>query len=425
MDPDPALVVRNGRLSNRSEPIDIVVRRGEIIEISESSASNDPARSSKIETEVDAGGGLVTPGFVDGHMHLDMASAAESCPLHWNEEPLDPERFHTLMNEYYEAQTVSTLADAAERTIRKAVTNGTTHLRTHAMVDLEPGLDTLRALVDAKEATSHLADVQIVPYASRGILVGENDDLVREALELGLEEFGAEDLRLGGMDPASRNRAIERTLDRWFELATAYDVGLDVHLQDRGTTGAYVLDQLLDRIERHGYEGRVTASHSFCLGHLPEWRVAELAERLAIADVGVITCYTSTPVEMPLRMLKDAGVTVGHGTDNTHDFGFPHGTPNPLLAAFVEVIKLRGSAVRDANVGWYGTNPGLRLLWTLLTTGGASVLDLEEYELEVGSPATFLVLDRSTPEEAVLRRATLKCVFKDGYLVAENGEIVP
>ncbi len=264
----------------------------------------------------------------------------------------------------------------------------------------------------------------IVPYASRGILADGNEQLVREALELGLEEGGHENILLGGMDPAGRNRAVEATLDRWFEVATEYDVDLDVHLQDGGTTGAYVFEQFLDRIDQYEYEGRVTVSHGFCLGHVPEWRAVELGESLAAAEVGLLTCYTSTPVEMPLRPLDEMGLDIGVGADNTHDFGFPHGTPDPLLGAFVQLIKLRGSPVEDDDYGWYDTNPGLRLLWKLLTRGGASVLDIDSYGLEVGSPAAFVVLDRPTAEEAIARRGTPQYVFKDGKLVAEGGEVV-
>lgn len=420
MSGEPTLVVRNGRLPNRAGPVDVVVGSGEIVDIGRADATGSYGTAE----ELDADGGLLAPGFVDGHMHLDMAYAAESRSLGWNEEQLDADRFHALMDEYYADRTVASLADAAERAIRTTVANGTTHLRTHAMVDLDPGLDTLRALLEARETTSHLADVQVVPYASRGILAGENEELVAEALELALDRAGAGDVRLGGMDPAGRNRAIERTLDRWFDLATRYDVGLDVHLQDAGTAGTYVLEKFLDRVEAHGYEGRATASHGFCLGHVPEWRVESLAERFAELDVGLVTCYTSTPVEMPLRKLDEVGVTVGHGTDNTCDFGFPHGTPDSLLGAFVQVSKLRGSPVRDADVGWFGTNPGARFLWSLLTDDGAAVLDLAEYGIEVGSPATFVVLDEPTRERAIFHRATPRYVLKDGRLVARDREVV-
>lgn len=207
--------------------------------------------------------------------YLDMAYASESRPFDWNEEALDAERFHSLMNEYYAEQSIEELA-AAKRAILEAVANGTTHIRTHAMVDLDPGVDTLRALLEAREATSHLADVQIVPYASRGILADGNEQLVRGVIELGLDEVGADTILLGGVDPAGRNRAVELTLDRWFEVATDYDVDLDAHLQDGGSAGTYVLEQLLDRIDQYDYEGRVTASHGFCLGHVPEWRAVEL-----------------------------------------------------------------------------------------------------------------------------------------------------
>lgn len=419
MTSDTTFVVRDGRLAGREGTVDLVVEDGTIAEIG--STVSDISGS---ETAYDADGGLLSPGFVDCHMHLDMAYAAEFRGLNWNETARDVERFHELMNEYYADRSVADLAVAAERAIREAVANGTTHIRTHAMVDLDPGTETLRALLQAREATAHLAETQIVPYASRGILEEGNEALVRAALDLAFDSLDASKIRLGGMDPAGRNRAVERTLERWFELASEYDLGLDVHLQDAGATGAYVLEELLDRVETYGFAGEVTASHAFCLGHVPDWRAREIAERLAALDVGVLTCYTSTPTEMPLRQLAEAGVAVGHGTDNTHDFGFPHGAPDPLLGAFVEAVKLRGSRHRDADVGWFETNPGLRTLWRILTHGGARALDLEKYGLGVGMPATFLVADQPTPEAAIVNRATPRYVFKNGRLVAENRQVV-
>ncbi len=155
MSSETTVVVRNGQLPEHPEPVDVVITDGEIAAVHRAGELGETTATQVI----DADGGLLSPGFVDGHMHLDMAHASESCPLDWNEYALDADRFHSLMNEYYVEQTVEGLADAAERAIRAAVANGTTHIRTHAMVDLDPGVDTLRALLRAREATAHLADV--------------------------------------------------------------------------------------------------------------------------------------------------------------------------------------------------------------------------------------------------------------------------
>jgi cytosine/adenosine deaminase-related metal-dependent hydrolase len=411
------LLITDASRPDREGTVDVAVRDGRIRAIT-------PSFEGAAAETVDAAGGLVAPGFVDCHMHLDMAYAAAGTDGAWNDERRSVDRFHELMDDHFASEGVEGLAANAERAIRRAVANGTTTIRTHAMVDLSVGADAMRALLRARAATAHLADVRIVPYASRGILSEGAEPKVREALELGLSALDRDRVLLGGMEPASRNRDVERTLDRWFDLAREYDVDLDVHLQDGGTLGAYTVERLLSRVDRHDYAGRVTASHGLCLGSVPEWRAVELAEELAEADVPLVTCYSSTPHEMPLRALHEAGLTVGHGTDNTHDFGFPHGTPDPLLGALVETFKLHGSAVRDRDYRWYETNPGLALLWELLTGGGARALGLAAYGVAEGSPADLVVLDRPTRAGAIQHQATRSAVLKDGRVVARDGRIV-
>lgn len=411
------LLITDAYLPDRGEAVEIAIGDGEIRAI-ESYIDGDRSNT------LDAEGGLVAPGFVDCHMHLDMAYAAEGAGEAWNDERRGVDRFHELMDDHYESEGIEGLAENAERAIRAAVANGTTTLRTHAMVDLSIGADAMRALLRARRATDHLADVSIVPYASRGILSEGADATVREALELGLEAMNSDELLLGGMEPASRNRDIERTLDRWFDLAREYDVDLDVHLQDGGSLGGYTIEQLLDRIERNDYSDRVTVSHGLCLGSVPEWRAVELAEQLSAAAVPLLTCYSSTPHEMPLRALREAGLTIGHGTDNTHDFGFPHGAPDPLLGALVETFKLHGSPVREEEYRWYETNPGLELLWEIVTEGGARALRLDEYGIAVGNQADLVVFDQRTPTTVIQRQADRTAVMKDGRVVSKDGRIV-
>lgn len=420
------LVITDARRPGRDGTVDITVREGAIDSVAAAGERADGDRLAEFDDgrRVDADGGLVSPGFVDCHMHLDIAYAAENADGDWNERPRSVDQFHELMDDHFSNEGVAGLAENAERAIRAAVANGTTAIRTHAMVDLSVGADAMRAVLRAREATAHLADVDVVPYASRGILSDGAEANVREALELGLESMDRDRLLLGGMDPANRNRDVERTLDRWFDLAREYDLDLDVHLQDGGTLGAYTIERVLDRVENSDFEGRVTASHGFCLGDIPEWRAEALAERMTAVGMPLITCYSSTPHEMPLRTLRETGLTIGHGTDNTHDFGFPHGAPDPLLGALVETFTLHGSPVHDEDYRWYETDQGLELLWTLLTEGGASALGRTDYGIVKGTPADLVVFDRPTVPAVIQRQATRRAVIKNGRVVARDGEVV-
>jgi len=75
------LVVRNARLLDDTDPerrVDIIVEAGEILAI-------EPAGVSvgAIETELDVHGALVTPPYVEPHVHLDTCLTAGE--PRWNE----------------------------------------------------------------------------------------------------------------------------------------------------------------------------------------------------------------------------------------------------------------------------------------------------------------------------------------------------
>lgn len=55
-------------------------------------------------------------------------------------------------------------------------------------------------------------------------------------------------------------------------------------------------------------------------GHL-----AGTTRRVSEADMSVVTCYMSTPPEMSLARLADAGVRAAHGTDRVRERVEPDG----------------------------------------------------------------------------------------------------
>ena len=65
-------VVRNARLVDRDEPVDIGIAAGRIVAIAASIPSDAPA--------IDAEGRLLVPGFVETHLHLDKTCILHRCP---------------------------------------------------------------------------------------------------------------------------------------------------------------------------------------------------------------------------------------------------------------------------------------------------------------------------------------------------------
>jgi len=416
------LVLRDAYVDDRDAEVDIGVADGRIETVAD---RVDGAG----EREIPVGGDLVAPGFVDAHMHVDKSFAAcgDRRPR-GNEGAFDFGRIHALEADYFAEASPEQITRNALRDIQLAVAAGTTHIRTHVAVDGETfGLQNVRAVVEAAERASEIVDVQIVPMA-RNVLDDDGEAALREAVELGLSGLsfpGAEPALVGGSDPASAHHDVEGTLATWFAVARDLDVGIDLHVHDGGTLGTYTLERLIAHADRAGYDGRVTASHSYALANVRDWRVEELLEALADVDVRLVTCYQSTRPEMPVRRILDSPVTLGHGTDNDRDFVFPHGNADPLEGALIESNKLHGDRAYVSDYRWFDSNEGLAALWGMITRESARVLGIEGYGIREGTPADLAVFDAPSPQWAIVTGADRRYVLKDGTVVVEDGDLRP
>lgn len=414
------LIVRDGYVPSQEAVVDVAVDEGTIAAIA-------PSVDRSANTEVEADGNLVSPGFVDCHKHIDRAFAACGArePKH-NDDTFTHETIAELFREHTSDMSVDEVEHNALECIQMAVANGTTHLRTHVSVDYETfGTRNLEACLRARERAEALVDLELVPSVrttlpGKSILREDAIDAMIEALEMG----GSEVL-VGGSDPATRDREIEAPLETWFNLAEMYDRDVDLHIQDPGTLGYYTLEKFATKAAERGYQGRATASHAYALSQVPDWWVDEAIKTLTETGVNLVTCYQSTEPTMPVRKLVSEGVPLGHGTDNDRDYVFPHGNADPLQAALILSNKLHGVKGFTRDYRWFDTNDGLAMLWDLITRQGATVMDVDDYGISVGAPADLVVFDEPSPQWAIITQAERTHVVKDGSVVAEDGEVLP
>lgn len=161
--------------------------------------------------------------------------------------------------EYYREATVPEIRDRALRAARMLVANGTLYTRTHMDVDAVAGTRGVEGVLLDREVLKGLIDMQVVAFAQSGFLRdAEAARLVRAVLEMGCD-------LVGSLDPATRDRDVERATDITFGLAGEFGVGVDYHVDDPGTVGLFSLQRLAERAIDHGLHGRVTVSHAFCL----------------------------------------------------------------------------------------------------------------------------------------------------------------
>src|SRR6476659_8125339 len=128
-------ILRNARIAGRgAATFDIGIAAGKIAEIAEKIAADGP--------DEHVGGRLVTPGFVETHIHLDKSCILDRCRS--GEGTLQE-----AIAQVAAAKSAFTEDDVyarARRTLEKAIVHGTTRMRTHVEVDPRIGLRGFEAI---------------------------------------------------------------------------------------------------------------------------------------------------------------------------------------------------------------------------------------------------------------------------------------
>ena len=113
------------------ELADIGIENGRIAAIAPNLAAHG--------NSLDVGGRLVSPAFVETHIHLDKSAIVDRC----KSERGDLDEAISEAAKAKKAFTPEDVHARARRTLEKAILQGTTHMRTHLEVD--PGVE-LRSL---------------------------------------------------------------------------------------------------------------------------------------------------------------------------------------------------------------------------------------------------------------------------------------
>ena len=333
-----------------------------------------------------------------------MGKGSSSCPGLWTPTLTSTERFGAspgvptrrepgsrvlIENERRYRPELPPVAERAEPLLREYVANGTSAVRSHVDVDPDVGLSGIEGVCAARDALRDAIDVQVVAFPQAGLLTRPGTaGLLEDALRQGVEV-------VGGIDPGGYDGDAVRHLDCIFGLADSYGVMLDLHLHDSGELGAWEAELAIERTRALGLEGRVTISHAFFLGTVPESRARELLEQIAGAQISLATVAPGTSPVPPLRVCEELGVAVGLGCDGIRDLWSPFGIPDLLERAML--LAWRSGFRRDDD---------LRLALEAATSGGARIMGLDRYGLEPGCLADLVLVPAESPGDALMRRRT-------------------
>jgi guanine deaminase len=321
-------------------------------------------------------GKLITPGFVDTHVHYPQTDRIAAFGL----QLLDWLDRHILPAEVAFADAAHA-AEAAEFFLAELLRNGTTSALVHATVH-----DTS---VDALFAAAQARDMRII---SGKVLMDLGPEGLRDGPGRGRKESEALIARWHGrgrlgyaITPRFALMSSDAQLEMAGELLRAHpETLLHTHLAENHAEVAAVAARFgddadyLSVYERFGLVGsRSVFAH--CIHLTPYARV-----RMARAGAGAALCPTSNLFLgsglFDLAAFDAAGVSVGFGTD------VGAGTSFSMLATLSEAYKvcqLQGQALDPFRA------------FHLATAGGAAVLGIGDRvgALAPGMEADFLVLD--------------------------------
>ncbi|GAA4901978.1 cytosine deaminase [Stackebrandtia albiflava] len=388
------LLLRAARVWGHPGATDLRIRAGHVAEIGTGLA---PAPGDAVEDLPDA---LLLPGLVDSHAHLDKTLMGGP----WVPHESGPGLIGKIRNGQErrselgipDPRYIGTLA-------RRMVALGTTHVRSHVDVDPLLGIDAVHAVREAVAGLGGALTAELVAFPQAGLLTAPGTEgLLADALEAGVEI-------IGGIDPAGLDNDPVRHLDVVFGLAERFGVGVDIHLHDGGSLGAWQFGLIIERTRALGLAGKVTISHAFALHDADAATRVRLIDGLAEAGVSLTSV---APVRvLPLADLRAAGVPMGLGNDGIRDLWSPFGTGDMLERAMF-----------CAKNSGYATDPLIETALDAATSGGARVMGITGYGLSVGAAADVVAVPARTAAEAVVMRPTRTLVVKGGVVVARNGE---
>ena len=391
-------ILRNARITDGADAplVDIGIEAGRVAAIEHGLTA---------EAEVfDLGGRLVTPGFVETHIHLDKSCILDR--LSSTQGGLDAamEEVARLKQEF----TAEDVYFRAKRTLEKCVLNGTTNMRTHLEVDPVIGLRSLDGILPLVDEFKWAMDIEICIFPQEGLLNNPGtDELMIEGLRRGGRVVGAAPYT--DSDPKGQ-------IDRVFEIAREFDIDIDMHLDFGPDADSLDMDYVCDLTKRYDYGGRVAIGHVTKLSTLPPKQLREKAQRLAGAGVAV-TVLPATDLYLmgrhqahsmmrgvaPVHKLLEGGVNCSLSTNNVLNPFTPFGD-----CSLVRMANLY------ANICHVGDERGLADCYDMVTSRPARLMRLPDYGVEVGRTADLVVLDCESQASAVSEVVSPIMGFKAG-----------
>ncbi|QCW01832.1 amidohydrolase [Natrinema pallidum] len=334
-----------------------------------------PDLASEADDTLDAANSLVTPGFVNGHCHVAMTllrGYADDKPLEtWLREDIWPAEGEL---------TAADIRAGAELGLLELIKSGVT-----GFADMYFQVPEVAAAVETAGLRARLG---------HGIVtVGKDGETAREdaatGLEIAREYDGAADGRIStAFMPHSLTTVGSEYLTEFVPKAREAGVPIHYHANETADEVAPIVDEHGVRPLEYAADRGLLEPEDFVAHgvHVDETEIELLAE----VGTGVIHCPASNMKlasgMAPVERLREAGVTVGLGTD-----GAASNNDLSMLDEARDAAMLGKLAADDASA------VPAEAVVEMMTRGSADAIGFESGRLEVGAPADLAVIDLEQP----------------------------
>ncbi|MBF8999104.1 cytosine deaminase [Vibrio nitrifigilis] len=395
----------NARLRHQPELFTIICEDGYFSQIT--------AQSQTIHenADIDAQGKLLCAPFVEPHIHLDAVMTVGE--PRWNESGTLFEGIAC----WAERKPMLTTEDVQHRVTKAArllADNGVQHVRTHIDVT-DPKLIALKAIVPLKKKLAPWMDLQIVAFPQEGILSYPNGkELMKLAVEIGADV-------IGGIPHFEFTREYGVESMRWvMDFARQNNKLVDVHCDEIDDEASRFLEVLATAALESGMGNRVTASHTTAMHSYNNAYCSKLFRLLKMSDINFVSCPTSNihlqgrfdtlPKRRGITRIKEltaAGMNVALAQDSIQDPWYSLGNG--------KLLRELDFALHACHMmGYQDFNHGL----DFITDNGAKVLHIsDQYGIEVGKPANFIILDGADDVEVIREQSEVLWSVRHGELL--------
>jgi cytosine deaminase len=402
------LKITAANLPDGRQNIDIGIQGPKIVAL-------EPNLQAQATQTIDAKNRLVTPPFIDSHVHLDSTLSLGHPRLNDSGTLLEG---IALWGELKPLLTPDAIYDRAKKLCLWSIARGTLAIRSH--VDIcDDRLLAVDALLALREDLKPYLDIQLVAFPQDGFFryPKSKENLLR-ALKKGVDVVGGiPHFERTMQDGADSVAALAR-------IAADHGLMVDMHCDESDDPHSRHIETLAKETINHNLQNRVAGSHLTSMHSMDNYYVSKLIPLIREAGIAAIANplinitlqgrHDTYPKRRGMTRVKElmaAGVTVAFGHDCVMDPWYPLGSHDMLEVAAMAL-----------HVGHLTGVSEIKSCFDAVTTNAAKTLNLENYGLEPGSDANLIILQAENPIEAIRLCANRLQIIRKGQILASAPE---